>query len=95
MRDNLSALTPHYYETGVINLDNQQGDGTHWCAYAKKGNLCLYFDSFGDLRPPSEFLKYMHGVCIEYNYDRLQKFDSVNCGHLCMDFLCNIAKHMF
>lgn len=103
MRDNLPKK-PHYYETGIINLDSQQGEGTHWCAYAKKGDYCLYFDSFGDLRPPREFIDYINdsastkqqrNMRVEYNYNRLQKFNTVNCGHLCLAFLCTNAKRLF
>lgn len=98
MRDTLCNFKPYYYECGVINLDCQEGEGTHWVAYVKKGNLCMYFDSFGDLRPPREFIQYIQSdgrdnVNIEYNYNRLQKPDAVNCGHLCIEFLCNVAKH--
>lgn len=96
MRDCL-PLKPHYYECGVVNLDNHENSGTHWVAYIKKGDYCVYFDSFGDLRPPEEFVRYMskHVVNIEYNYTRVQKFNTKNCGHLCLAFLCNTVKSLF
>jgi len=43
----------HRNESGV-NLDNARGPGTHWVAYAKRDNHVIYFDSFGNLRPPKE-----------------------------------------
>lgn len=103
MRDDLLGIqiTPRYNETGVINLDERCHAGTHWCAYIKKGNYCMYFDSFGDLRPPVEFVKYMNNnsksspIIIEYNYNRVQKFNTKNCGHLCISFLINGSKTLF
>lgn len=82
-------------ECGVINLDNSYGPGTHWCAYTKKKNACIYFDSFGDLRPPEEFIRYLGTRCkILYNYERYQNSNTFNCGHLCLEFLYNvIAKN--
>lgn len=100
MRDTLPRTAPHRYETGVINLDNLEGPGTHWVAYVKKGNICMYFDSYGDLRPPLEFVRYMQQQCdnkirIEYNYDRVQRFTAKNCGHLCLKFLTTYIHRMF
>jgi len=88
MRDKLpkKALV---YESGIVNLDNDSGPGTHWVAYKKRGLLVTYFDSYGDLRPPMELIKYFRGSKITYNYDRKQKFNSFNCGHLCLNFLYN------
>lgn len=93
MRDELpykQGIKPQKYETGIINLDKSAGEGTHWVAYVKKGKHCEYFDSYGDLRPPKEFLEYMRqdaAVKIFYNYNNVQKGNSYNCGHLCLSFL--------
>lgn len=96
MRDGLPRTSPKTNEMGVINLDSESGPGTHWVAYGKKGGVCTYFDSFGDLKPPSEFLDYMSGFArIKYNYDNLQPFNSIICGHLCLYFLCNYNKNNF
>lgn len=89
MRDNM----PHKIrqkERGIINLDSINGPGTHWTAYKKNGNKIFYFDSFGSLRPPNEVINYFNsnGKCIVmYNYNIFQSFNSVNCGHLCLEFL--------
>lgn len=69
-------------ECGVINLDN----GTHWVAYIKNKNIVKYFDSFGNLRPPIEVVKYL-GENIQYNYNNCQNFNTFICGHLCLKFL--------
>jgi len=33
-------------ESGIVNLDDARGPGTHWVAYAKGDNHVIYFDSF-------------------------------------------------
>lgn len=87
MKDTLPNAV-HHQECGVINLDNDNGPGTHWVAYIKKGGCVEYFDSFGNLRPPLEVVRYL-GKNIEYNYNNYQQFDTFICGHLCLNFLLN------
>lgn len=87
MRNGLPT-TPRPVECAVINLDDVDGPGTHWTAYAKRGVQVKYFDSFGDLPPPQELKHYLRGCKILYNYQRYQRPSSVNCGHLCLKFLC-------
>ena len=48
MRDRLPTK-PHRNESGFVNLDNSENAGTHWVAYAKKGNNAVYFDGFAIL----------------------------------------------
>lgn len=84
MRDRLPK-TPLSVECGVINLDSHENPGTHWVAYIKNNNYVEYFDSYGNLRPPLEFIEYIN-CRINYNYDRFQ-FKPYNCGHLCLKFL--------
>lgn len=81
-------------ETGIVNLDNSYGHGTHWVCYFKRKNKVNYFDSFGNLRPPIELINYFYSsnqrsIEIVYNYTRRQNMDAVNCGHLCLQFLSN------
>lgn len=90
MRDNLPKKA-WKFECGIINLDNLLGSGTHWVAYFKNKKYIEYFDSFGNLRPPQEIVKYL-GNKINYNYDSYQKYNSINCGHLCLRFLTKICK---
>lgn len=73
-------------ERAVVNLD-RTGNGTHWVAFCKKGGLVIYFDSFGNLRPPSELIVYWSADTIFYNYKRVQSFRSAQCGGLCLRFL--------
>lgn len=92
MRDSLPRHGPHNNESAIINLDSILGPGTHWVAYKKRGGLVNYFDSFGDLPPPIELVAYFNNDSrranqIFYNYKRVQNFNTVWCGHLCLKFL--------
>lgn len=86
MRDSLPTY-PTKYECAIVNLDSNKGSGTHWVAYKKKGSSVDYFDSFGALKPPLELARYFRQCKIRYNYDPYQKYNTINCGHLCLEFL--------
>ena len=64
MRNRLPKSGPHDQESAIVNLDDVSGPGTHWVAYCKLGNTVLYFDSFGDLRPPIDVMLYSLGTVI-------------------------------
>lgn len=90
---NALPTTPNVNESAIVNLDNDFGPGTHWIAYKKRGKHVIYFDSFGDLRPPNELIKYFgKNVNIKYNKDRVQDFNTEVCGHLCLKFLSEKNK---
>ena len=89
MRNELPASGPRNQECAIVNLDDKNGPGTHWVAYKKHYNKINYFDSFGQLPPPLELVKYFGRGNIKYNYDRYQDFDTFHCGHLCLKFLYN------
>ena len=76
MRDRLPTK-PHRNESGIVNLDNSENADTHWIAYAKKGNNAIYFDGFGNLRPPREFERYLGGN-VTYNHRSYQTFNHQN-----------------
>ena len=40
---------PHKEECGIVNLNTSKEKGSHWTCYYKKGNLRIYFDSFGQI----------------------------------------------
>lgn len=94
MRDQIPSQI-NSIESGIVNLDSVYGIGSHWVSYFKRGPLVEYFDSFGNLRPPLELQRYFNStdraVTIKYNYFPRQIENSVNCGHLCLDFL-NVRK---
>ena len=89
MRDTLPKKV-HKNECAIINLDLNSGPGTHWVCYKKFGKQVKYFDSFGNLKPPLELLKYWGDVNVTYNRDRYQSYKSENCGQLCIQFLKSI-----
>lgn len=87
---NAMPKRPLKTESGVINLDDRDGPGTHWVAYKKRGYEIIYFDSFGDLRPPTDLIDYFGNTgSVKYNYEKYQDYNTVNCGHLCLKFLCD------
>lgn len=88
MRDTLPASGPLKQESAILNLDENVGPGTHWVAYKKTGQKVIYFDSFGNLPPPSELVNYLNVGSVNYNYQRYQEYDTIICGHLCLKFLC-------
>jgi len=85
-RDKLSAR-PKRIESAIINLDSVKGTSMQWVAYKKIGKQVEYYDSFGNLPPPLEIQKYFHGCDINFNYNREQRFNTTNCGHLCLKLL--------
>lgn len=87
MRDTLPTKSNNI-ECAIINLDVSKNSGTHWVAYAKINDYCEYFDSYGDLKPPIELIKYLtNKTNVYYNYINYQKNNLFNCGHLCIKFL--------
>lgn len=87
MRDDFDRMKPWINESAIANLDSSKGLGTHWVAYRKRGRKVQYYDSFGDLIPPNELLRYFSGNSVEYNFETDQKFNTNVCGHLCLKFL--------
>ena len=69
-------------ECGILNLDDTTGLGTHWVAWYKNGTEKKYFDSYG-LQPPNELVDYLHSPIL-YDTERVQPYDQVFCGHLCL-----------
>jgi len=94
MRDKLPKSI-RTYESGIVNLDNSYGPGTHWVCYKKILDVVYYFDSFGDIPPPKELMQYFkRGVKVFYNNTREQPSNSSICGHLCLEFLRRPISHM-
>lgn len=82
---------PLWNECAIVNLDNDDGVGTHWVAYKKFGNNIIYFDSFVKLKPPEELVQYWgEDKIIKYNRDSFQTFDETNCGQWAIKFLKNV-----
>ena len=81
MRDALPP-DPQPIECGILNHDDNDGRGTHWTCWHKRGELKEYFDPFG-LPPPNEMKDYLRPE-IRYSTDELQSRVGVVCGHFCL-----------
>ena len=87
-RDN-SPSKIHKLETGIINLDDSMGGGSHWVCYRTVDKqFCEYFDSFG-LMMPSEIKHHLKtsGKKAVYSSDEIQERDSVLCRYWCLYYL--------
>lgn len=94
MKDNLPK-TMWKNESGIVNLDNSTGPGTHWVCYKKLGEKVYYFDSFGNLPPPKEVQAYFGSANqVFYNYQRQQPDNTSICGHLCLEFLAKSVSQL-
>lgn len=65
----------------VINLDDKEGDGTHWVVLSYLDQSFLYIDSFS-MPPPVEAVKTAKKLKVDlyYNKTLLQHPDDVSCG---------------
>lgn len=82
-------------ETGIVNLDDSKGIGTHWVCYKKFNKTIYYYDSYGNLPPPKELEHYFQKAeNIFYNYKREQPENTSICGHLCLDFLAKSVSRL-
>jgi hypothetical protein len=90
VRDQLPEK-PRKDESGILNLDDSDGRGTHWVSWYKKGTLKIYFDSYG-LPPPVELTTYLKRP-VYYNSERVQPESTVICGHLCLYILKKLGDN--
>jgi len=77
-------------ESGIVNLDDTKGPGTHWITYAKRINQVIYFNSFGNHRPLKELMRYFGNGVTKIEYNRTphnQTYNQNICGHLWLQFL--------
>ena len=88
MRNALPSSGFRNRELCIVNLDDKDGPGTHWLAYCEHGDNIVYFDSFSDLQPPIDLMLYLRVNEVKYNHKRYQEFNTFNCGHLSLKFLC-------
>lgn len=92
MRDTLPVKSLKR-ECGILNLDTNKGNGTHWtCWYKLNSKSCYYFDSYG-LTSPLEFDNYIK-MNVFYSPYNIQRNHYNICGHLCLIFLygCSIKR---
>jgi hypothetical protein len=89
---------PNPVECGVINLSGT-APGTHWVCYiaSKPLDICVFYNSYGDLKPPRSLYKYFKSYSnIYFNMRRDQvnygPAPSLICGHLCLLFFVNMSR---
>ena len=78
--------------TYVINLDEYSDIGTHWVSLYLNSKTVTYFDSFGVEKIPKEIKKFINNKNIIANICRLQNYDSIMCGYLCIGFINYMFK---
>ena len=79
-------------ECGILNLDLQQNQGTHYICYYKNNSKRIVFYSFG-LPPPEELINYI-GRPLKYNSTEFQKRDEVICGIYCLYVLKCLSDNL-
>src|SRR6266576_3854996 len=90
---NYLPKNPREYETCIINLDLKENPGTHWICYIKRKSKIIYFDPLRNVSPPLELLIYFSNNTVYYNHQSKQVPGTVNCGHLCLQFLIYETKN--
>lgn len=96
LRDEPKDKIPNGNSYYVINLDDEDGYGTHWTSLFVKNKLAYYYDSFG-LPCPNEIVEWVK----EENHKKLyyvdnqhQPNDSILCGYYACYFLYSMHKNM-
>jgi len=80
-------------DTYVLNLDNSDGNGTHWVCLVKNKSTVLYYDPFGVVPPESVLkkIKNTKGRCY-YSQEINQDLDSVLCGYYCLSLIKSVFR---
>ena len=85
----------------VINLDEYENTGTHWVSLFVQTNEVIYFDSFGVEHIPKEINKFIGNSDttklsslerIKSNIFRIQAYDSIMCGYVCIELINYMLK---
>ena len=66
--------------------------GTHWIALYVNGDKVTYFHSFGVKHIPKEYRKFIGNKNISTNNYRIQAYDSIMCGYVCIGFVDFMLK---
>ena len=82
MRDEMNYLNEEGFY--IINLDNSNGNGTHWTSLFYHPLNSYYFDSYGFV-PPLEVEKKIRPYI--YNDAEIQDFNSEACGYYALAFI--------
>ena len=99
MRNTLPSK-PRRNECGILNLETDRENGSHWVAWHKRAKNRFYFDSFGqDI--PSELEIYLkstreytqNNAVILCNSVIVQHLDTSECGRLCLFVLKCLSEN--
>ena len=80
-RNNLAKIKDGAY---TINLDEYELIGTHWIALYVNAKNVTYFESFGVNYVAKEIIKFIRNEIIITNIYRIQAYDSIMFGCLCI-----------
>ena len=75
----------------IINLDEYENTGTYWVALFAKPKYTVYLDSFGIEHIPKEIKHAIGNKELKSNF-RIQAYDSIMCGYLCIEFINCMLK---
>ena len=77
----------------IINLANDDEQGTHWVSYKKIKDKIFYFDSYGVGFIPNIITKQYPKHRFICNIYRVQSMDSIQCGRFCILFVRGNIKN--
>ena len=95
-RDEYKDRITSHRQYFCINLDDEDGMGTHWTGLYSEGNKCYYYDSFG-LPCPTEIMSWVKDDNDKELYfidNQHQALDSEMCGYFVCYFLYSMKKNM-
>ena len=88
-RNNLSKIKDREY---MINLDEYESIETYWIVLYINPKNVTYFVSFGVEHIPKDIRKFFGNKNIITNIYRIQAYDSIMCGYLCLGFIDFMLK---
>ena len=88
-RNNLSKIKDREY---MINLNEYESIETYWIVLYINPKNVTYFVSFGVEHIPKDIRKFFGNKNIITNIYRIQAYDSIMCGYLCLGFIDFMLK---
>jgi len=87
---NVLKQLPPKFGSYIINLDDDDEIGSHWCAFIIYPTVVCYFDSYGK-PPPSNVIRFAKrfkkDIRVIFSTNIVQHRDSVYCGYFCLFFI--------